>query len=292
MGEIFRKEREARGVSLEEIAADSKISIRFLRAIEKERFDVLPGGIFNRSFVRQYARYLGIEEENEVRKYLQNMDRKTENTVLPQPILGEVYEAPDRSRSFQLFLVLVCLGLLLGGIAYGLYRFRDSLFSWLTWRRAPVSVSLTQPPVSLPSPDNASLAADQTTGSSPARPDQATEPPPAESAAVVAIPESSSASPPAEAAVPGPLGDGVQLRIDSRAPVWLSITADGALQWQGNLPPNQSRLVQAADSVQLTVGDAAAVALTVNGTPMPSLGRSGEVRTITITAKGVSTPSP
>ena len=52
-----------RGVSLEEISAATKISIRFLQAIENEELSKLPGGIFTRSFVRTYARYLGLDEE-------------------------------------------------------------------------------------------------------------------------------------------------------------------------------------------------------------------------------------
>ncbi len=62
-GEYLRREREMRGVSLEEISAATKISIRFLQAIENEELTKLPGGIFTRSFVRTYARYLGLDEE-------------------------------------------------------------------------------------------------------------------------------------------------------------------------------------------------------------------------------------
>ena len=62
-GEYLRREREMRGVSLEEISTATKISIRFLQAIENEELSKLPGGIFTRSFVRTYARYLGLDEE-------------------------------------------------------------------------------------------------------------------------------------------------------------------------------------------------------------------------------------
>jgi hypothetical protein len=55
----FRKDA---GVSLEDIAAGTKISLRFLRAIEEEDFDKLPGGIFNTSYLRQYAVAVGYDE--------------------------------------------------------------------------------------------------------------------------------------------------------------------------------------------------------------------------------------
>src|SRR5580658_5848487 len=60
-GENLRREREMRGVSLEEISSATKISLRFLEAVEREDFAKLPGGIFSRSFIRSYARYLGLD---------------------------------------------------------------------------------------------------------------------------------------------------------------------------------------------------------------------------------------
>src|ERR1039458_853562 len=68
-GENLRREREMRGVSLEEISSATKISLRFLEAIEREDFSKLPGGIFSRSFIRTYARYLGLDEERVVAEF-------------------------------------------------------------------------------------------------------------------------------------------------------------------------------------------------------------------------------
>jgi cytoskeletal protein RodZ len=57
------RQRQQAGRSIEEIAANTKISIRFLRAIELEEFDKLPGGIFSTSYLRQYAAAIGYDEE-------------------------------------------------------------------------------------------------------------------------------------------------------------------------------------------------------------------------------------
>jgi cytoskeleton protein RodZ len=62
-GDNLRRERELRGVSLREIAEGTKISVRFLQALEEERLDVLPGGLFPRAFVRQYAQFIGLDAE-------------------------------------------------------------------------------------------------------------------------------------------------------------------------------------------------------------------------------------
>jgi len=69
-GERLRREREMRGVALDDIAEATKIGTRLLRALEEERFELLPGGIFNKGFVRAYAKYLGLNEEEAVADYL------------------------------------------------------------------------------------------------------------------------------------------------------------------------------------------------------------------------------
>jgi cytoskeletal protein RodZ len=69
-GENLKRERELRGVSLRDVAEGTKISLRFLDAIEKGRVDLLPGGLFPRAFVRQYARFLGLDAEKAVAEFL------------------------------------------------------------------------------------------------------------------------------------------------------------------------------------------------------------------------------
>jgi cytoskeleton protein RodZ len=69
-GENLRRERELRGVSLREIAEGTKISLRFLEALEDDRLDVLPGGLFPRSFVRQYAGFVGLDPDRAVADFL------------------------------------------------------------------------------------------------------------------------------------------------------------------------------------------------------------------------------
>ena len=69
-GENLRRERELRGIELREMAEATKISIRFLQALEQDRVDILPGGIFQRAFVRQYAKYLGLDPERLVAEFV------------------------------------------------------------------------------------------------------------------------------------------------------------------------------------------------------------------------------
>lgn len=70
-GNKFRKAREKRNFSLDDVANVTKIGSRMLQAIEEEHFDLLPGGVFNRGFIRAYAKHLGLNDEEAVSEYLE-----------------------------------------------------------------------------------------------------------------------------------------------------------------------------------------------------------------------------
>ncbi len=69
-GNKFRKEREKKGISLDDVSNVTKIGSRMLQAIEEEHFDLLPGGVFNKGFIRAYAKHLGLNDEEAVNEYL------------------------------------------------------------------------------------------------------------------------------------------------------------------------------------------------------------------------------
>src|SRR5580704_15242899 len=70
-GEKLKQEREKRKITLEQISVSTKIGTRMLQALEEDKFGQLPGGIFNKGFVRAYARCVGIDEDQTVADYLQ-----------------------------------------------------------------------------------------------------------------------------------------------------------------------------------------------------------------------------
>lgn len=69
-GNKFRQTREAKKLSLDDVSRVTKISARMLKAIEEEHFDQLPGGVFNRGFIRAYSKQIGLNEEEAVNDYL------------------------------------------------------------------------------------------------------------------------------------------------------------------------------------------------------------------------------
>src|SRR5262252_2270066 len=108
-GERLRREREMRGVTLDEISESTKISRRHLESLEKEDFESLPGGIFNKGFVRAYARYLGLDEDQAVADY---SSVSGEPAALPDQFPLEVHDKPDpqmNPRRSTLPLVLAVL---------------------------------------------------------------------------------------------------------------------------------------------------------------------------------------
>lgn len=109
-GEHLKREREMRGVSLEEVSAATRISTRFLEAIENEKWEELPGGAFNRGFIRAIARFLGLDEDGLVAEYA--LETKGALDVRPSP------ERPvEIPRNWQpaVFAVLLLALVIAGG---------------------------------------------------------------------------------------------------------------------------------------------------------------------------------
>ena len=69
-GDWLRRQREMREISLRDIAERTKISLRYLEAMEADRFDLLPAPIFAKGFLREYARYVGLSPDDVVNHYL------------------------------------------------------------------------------------------------------------------------------------------------------------------------------------------------------------------------------
>ena len=116
IGEQLRLTREERGIPLREISDETRISIHYLEAIESNDYKRLPGGIFNRSFVKAYARCIGYDEKEAVEGYSRYMREKGESgdEVATTPHQSKVYtDAPaTRSPILTVVLAIIILGLL------------------------------------------------------------------------------------------------------------------------------------------------------------------------------------
>lgn len=111
-----------RGVTLEEIAAATRISTRFLEALENEHWEELPGGVFNRGFIRSVARFLGLDEDALVAEYA----LETRNQPPPRMIELETPSAMPRSWR-PLIAAVVLLVLIVVGAWFGYTRLKTRL---------------------------------------------------------------------------------------------------------------------------------------------------------------------
>ncbi len=120
-GERLKREREMREVSLDEITVATRIGTRFLGALENEEWEKLPGGVFNRGFVRAIARYLGLDEEDLLAEYdVAYAERADFRPPSPPPPRASVFV----SRVVPaLAVVLTLLGIVVGGY-FGWRRLR------------------------------------------------------------------------------------------------------------------------------------------------------------------------
>jgi cytoskeletal protein RodZ len=88
-GDKFRKERERQGIKLEDVSNSTKIGSRMLRAIEEEHFDQLPGGVFNKGFIRAYAKHLGLNEEETITGYVAALNQFNSQGLGPEKFAAQ-----------------------------------------------------------------------------------------------------------------------------------------------------------------------------------------------------------
>jgi cytoskeleton protein RodZ len=108
IGEQLRIAREESGISLREISDQTRISVRYLELIETNDYKRLPGGIFNRSFVKAYARSVGFDEKAAVEGYMRHMREQGESgdEISTTPYHSKVYTDATATRSPILTVVL------------------------------------------------------------------------------------------------------------------------------------------------------------------------------------------
>ena len=163
-GERLRREREMRGVSLDDIAEGTKIGTRLLRAMEEEHFELLPGGIFNKGFVRAYAKYLGLNEEEAVADYL---EAAGETAPDPRVIAEQNSSRIDRSSSdastsrqagFPVIPVLILLLVIAAG-AGGWQIYQERVRDREAKQQANSSSAVTTPAAAAPVEANPATSA-------------------------------------------------------------------------------------------------------------------------------------
>ncbi len=252
-GQRLKREREMRGVSLDEIAQATKIGTRSLRALEDEDFERLPGGIFNKGFVRAYARFLGIDEEQAVADYMIASGLEAAPSEVAEEDAGAASSDLWRRRSRAIAIT----ALLLAGIGYGAW--------WLYstgWLKSKPARQATQPATmgsSLPGPASAQAASAQ------AKPPE-TPPPAADTVAAAA--------------------QYFTVRIRAHGQCWVEWAADGQRE-EVTFVAGGEKEVRAREKIELKLGDVNAVEISFNGEALPPFTGEPRVRKLTFTREGL-----
>jgi len=129
IGEQLRLAREARGIGLREICDQTRISVHYLEAIEANDYKRLPGGVFNRSFIKAYAKCVGYDEREAIEgytRYLREHGDSSSDEVNTTPMHSKVYTDTPATRSPVLTVVLaiLILALLTAGALAALHWFQ------------------------------------------------------------------------------------------------------------------------------------------------------------------------
>jgi cytoskeletal protein RodZ len=271
-GTWLRHQREARSVSLREIADASKISLRYLDALEQDRFDVLPAPVFARGFLREYARVVGLNPDEVVNLFLVALEERRAAGTGFEPNRGVARQrkAPS-SLGYGLLLALAVIAFLAVAAAVSFFVERR--------RSPPPPTTLVAPRTAPPAeaaPASQGVAA--TSSTAPA----AAPPAPAEPAGGTATP-------------PVPARQRIVLVLSFARDCWVEMTVDRRRQSSELRAGGETLTVEADELVTLTLGDASAVTLEVNGRAfsLPA-GGARVVRDLRIdrAAAGLDAPAP
>jgi cytoskeleton protein RodZ len=268
-GDKLRREREMRGVNLDEISESTKISRRHLESLEKEDFDSLPGGVFNKGFVRAYARYLGINEDQAVADYVAVAgDEPVPEDKFPL----EIHQEPNRElnpRESNMPLLLA-VGALVGVlIVYSL---------WAHHRKTHHAEAA-----------NASVAVQPVEAATPAAPAQGKA---HEESALTAraVQRPVAAKNPQEEIRTARKKAAAEPRffivIKAKEDSWISVTADGKTIMQGVLGQDKKKFIRAGKEIVLKTGNAGGIEVSYNGKALGAIGSESETRTLTFTPQG------
>lgn len=114
LGERLKQAREARGVSLREISDQTRIATRYLEAIENNDYKVLPGGVFNKGFIKSFAKYVGVDDKEALDEYNQFVAQQggDEEEQTPYDPRSNSDLLADNGSGSQWLTMLVALGIL------------------------------------------------------------------------------------------------------------------------------------------------------------------------------------
>jgi cytoskeleton protein RodZ len=264
IGEMLHRARDERGLTLDEVAARTRINRKYLAAIERGDRESIPGGFFYKSFIRQYAAIVcdkdsGLADDIEAILAAEGPAAPHEpvlKTMAAKPPL----ERPGRSRNISAATYAIFLILALAG--------SSGLYMWWHWAQQAHAAGETPP---AQRPEQASSTPPQPQQTAPNTPPATQQSPP--------IPQASTAQPPSP-------DSKIVLDIAATEPTWFQVWSDGKSVFSGVLNSGESKTFAAKDGARMKVGNAGGIEVKFNGKPIGAIGTRGQIRTVVFTPAG------
>ncbi|CAN5571851.1 hypothetical protein BH10ACI2_BH10ACI2_26300 [soil metagenome] len=121
LGEKLREAREERGFSIAEVAEQTRISSLYLESIEHDDYRTLPGGIFNKGFVKSYAKFVGLNEQEALADYAHLLSERATSDEAELKIYKPEVLTDDRTGASMIptvIIAVIILGIMSGGILF------------------------------------------------------------------------------------------------------------------------------------------------------------------------------
>jgi cytoskeleton protein RodZ len=243
VGAALRSAREKQGRSASDVADEICITQRYLRAIEQDKVEELPGTFFYKSFVKQYAAILGLDY-GKLRSGVQALTASAEEPESPLPVHDDAVNATNHRYVAEPRTGIAIVGLVVMLVA-----------------GSAVYTKLYKPSQSTVKPAAAAVA------------------PPSEAPAPVAV----SGEPVLADATNSQSEEQVVLNVSATEKTWLSITSGGKQVFSGVLQPSETKTVSGLEMARLKVGNAGGVEVEWNGQAIGPIGPRGQVRVVVFT---------
>jgi cytoskeleton protein RodZ len=274
LGDMLRDAREARGVSLTEAERETKIRAKYIQALEDDNLAGLPGPVYARGFLRNYAQFLGLDPQ-EVIDLFEEQSQPTRNKIRAargertvekrgkqqekisiHPLSPEPIDTRVRYGSSYIAVSLLAIPLII------LFYFVYSV--WGANRSPNLPVPTPRPPTLTPIPIPTEFVAGPGTGAF-NTPTVPVVVPPVDVAATQAVATAAALALISPTPLPPPVAEQVSVKVDTTRDAWLRVLVDGVQQFSGTLPRGATRQWTGKNTVRIRTGRADSVRVTVNG---------------------------
>jgi cytoskeleton protein RodZ len=259
VGNLIRASRLQAGLTLEDISASTRISLRSLQAIEDDDISVMPSAFFYKSFVNQFAKTLQIESST-ITPLVEGVLAQIPEPLVPgqaeRIAKGAVIRSSSHPRNYKWLYSLGSLAIALVCCS-GFYAF---------WEKETGDVGRIVSKAASKITETTHIGGGGGQNTAPQSADEASP------SAVTGSRSSAHEFP-----------NGYRVDLSALEQTWLTVTADGKQKFSGTLEPEQRKSFEGHERGRIRTGNAGGISLVFNGRPIGVVGPRGQVRTIDFT---------